>query len=345
LSAAIKKLSATDKPSIGLLQGHGEPSLSAIHQVYSALGVLYNVDPVTLTDSTYTLNKYKELAIIGTKDSIREKQLLQLDRYLSEGGNLFIALNHLDANFQTITGFVVNNGLEGWLRKKGLVIGDDFVIDNNCGEIPVQQRQGGFVMTTQIKFPYLPLITSFPKSPITEGIDAIILQFASTLAYQGDSSRRFIPIVKTSDKSGTQPAPVHFQVEKEWGDSDFPLKNLTIGAALVSKEGKSGKIIIITNGNFATNGDGQEGQQRQINPGNINLMVNSIDWLSDETGLINLRAKGLKLRPLDKIDDGKRTFLKYLNFLLPILLIIGYGIFRMNSNRNKRVKRMEAHYV
>ncbi len=346
LSAAIKKLSVTEKPSIGLLQGQGEPSPAAIGQVYSSLGVLYNVEPIYLTDSTYTLNKYKTIAIIGAKDTIREKYLQQLDRYLSEGGNLFIAVSHVDANYQNLTGNVINNGLENWLRKKGIVIGDNFVLDESCGTVNVQQQQGGFVMTTQIKFPYIPLISNFPKHPITEGLDAVIMQFVSSLSYQGDSSKRFIPLVQTSEKSSTQPTPVHFELNKEWKDADFPLKNITIAGAFVPKNGQGNKIIVITNGSFATNGEAQQQeQQQQVNPGNLNLIVNSIDWLSDETGLINLRAKGLKLHPLDKIDEGKRMFLKYLNFLLPILLIIGYGIYRMNNNRKKRIKRMEAHYV
>jgi ABC-type uncharacterized transport system involved in gliding motility auxiliary subunit len=236
--------------------------------------------------------------------------------------------------------------LESWLKKKGIIIGDNLAIDASCGSVNVQQQQGGFVMTTQVKFPYIPLISGFPKHPITEGLDAVIMQFVSSLSYQGDSSKRFIPLVQTSEKSGTQPTPVHFDLNKEWNDADFPLKNITIAGALIPKNGQGNKIIVVSNGNFATNGETQQQeQQQQINPGNINLMVNSIDWLSDETGLINLRAKGLKLHPLDKIDEGKRMFLKYLNFLLPILLIVGYGIYRMNNNRNKRIKRMEAHYV
>jgi gliding-associated putative ABC transporter substrate-binding component GldG len=343
LSAAIKKLSVTEKPAIGLLQGHGEPSPAAIGQAYSALGVLYNVDPIYLTDSTYTLTKYKTIAIIGVKDTIREKYLQQLDRYLSEGGNLFIAFSHVDLNYQNLTGNPVHNGLGNWLKKKGIVIEDNFVIDASCGNVNVQQ-QGGFVLP--IKFPYIPIISSFPKHPITEGLDAVIMQFVSTLSYQGDSTKKFIPLVQTSEKSGTQPTPVHFDLNKEWNDADFPLKNITVGGALIPKNGRGNKIIVITNGSFATNGEAQQQeQQQQVNQGNLNLMVNSIDWLSDETGLINLRAKGLKVRPLDKIDDGKRMFLKYLNFLLPILLIVGYGIYRMNNNRNKRIKRMEAHYV
>jgi hypothetical protein len=74
-------------------------------------------------------------------------------------------------------------------------------------------------------------------------------------------------------------------------------------------------------------------------------MVNSIDWLGDDTGLIELRTKGITSRPLKMIDETKKLFLKYFNFLFPILIIIGYGIYRINRNRNIRVKRMEARYV
>jgi gliding-associated putative ABC transporter substrate-binding component GldG len=343
LTAAIKKLSVTEKPYIGLAQGHGEPSLAGINQAYSALDVLYNVEPVYMTDSTYTLNKYKTLAIIGTKDSIHQKQLQQLDRFLSEGGNLFIAVSHVDANFQNLMGTTLKTGLETWLMKKGIKIEDNFVIDDQCNTIGVQQQ--GIPFPFQVKFPYLPIISKFPKHPITEGIKAVILQFASSITYTGDSTKSFIRLAETSEKSGTQPAPVYFNINKQWTDADFPLKNITVAAAIVPKKAKGGKIIIISNGTFAVNGEGQQQQQQQINPDNVNLMVNSIDWLSDETGLIDLRSKGAKLRPLDQIEDGKKTFLKYLNFLLPILIIVGYGIYRMNRNRNIRLKRMEAHYV
>ena len=74
-------------------------------------------------------------------------------------------------------------------------------------------------------------------------------------------------------------------------------------------------------------------------------MVNSIEWLSDKTGLAELRTKGITARLLDQISDSKRVFLKYLNFFLPLILIIGYGIIRMQIRRNLRIKRMEEGYV
>ena len=77
----------------------------------------------------------------------------------------------------------------------------------------------------------------------------------------------------------------------------------------------------------------------------MNLLVNAIDWLSDDTGLIQLRTQGATARPLDDIEEGKRTFLKYLNFLLPVVLALIYGIIRFQRNRMIRLKRKEAGYV
>jgi ABC-type uncharacterized transport system involved in gliding motility auxiliary subunit len=101
------------------------------------------------------------------------------------------------------------------------------------------------------------------------------------------------------------------------------------------------RIILVSDGDFAVNGS-QRGNQ--LPQDNVSLMVNSIDWLSDDTGLIDLRTKEITSRPVKEMSDGTRAFLKWFNFLLPILLIIVYELIRMQINRNKRIKRMEVSY-
>ena len=103
------------------------------------------------------------------------------------------------------------------------------------------------------------------------------------------------------------------------------------------------RMVVIGDGDFVVNGGGQGAQQQQ--PDNINLLVNAVDWVSDETGLIELRTKGVTSRPLDQIEDGTKTLLKYLNFILPMLLVVIYGIYRAQVNRMLRIKRMEPGFV
>jgi len=79
-------LRIAQQPVVGLVQGHGEPALSAFQQVYASLDVLYNVEPVTLTD-TLDLQKFTALAIVAPADSFPSEDLNVLDKYMANGGN------------------------------------------------------------------------------------------------------------------------------------------------------------------------------------------------------------------------------------------------------------------
>ena len=136
-------------------------------------------------------------------------------------------------------------------------------------------------------------------------------------------------------------APQFFDIQKQWTERDFNAPNQVIAGVLeqTHDNGNRSRICVVADGDFPIN----NGQQ-QLQPGNVNLMVNAIDWLSDDTGLIELRNKGIRYRPIDTLEEGTKTTLKYLNFLLPIVLVIIYGIVRMQMNRNKRSRRIEENY-
>ncbi len=343
LSTAIKKLSITAKPVIGLMQGHGEPGMAAMPQVLQAMDVLYTIEPVNLGSPNTELSKYKTIAIVAPADTIPPHHFDLLDSYLAGGGNLFIAMDRVKGDFTTVQGSAIETGLERWLEQKGLVVDNNFVVDMNCGSVSV--RQGNFPFPVQVPFPYLPRVQKFADHPITKGLEQVMLQFGSPISYTGDTANMFVPILFSSDKSGTRSTPLYFEVNKRWGDSDFPKAGITLGAVLRGNlvGNNISSIVLISDGQFPVNGEGQRPQQ--LPDDNINLMANAVDWLSDDTGLIELRTKGVTSRPLDQVEDGRKAFLKWLNFLLPILIILVYGIIRMQQRRNLRVKRMEQGYI
>src|SRR5690606_24977128 len=121
-------------------------------------------------------------------------------------------------------------------------------------------------------------------------------------------------------------------------------KSNVVVAAAIEKNTKNGivRMVAIGDGDFAINGPPQ--QQRRLQADNVNLVSNAIDWLSDDTGLIELRTKGAIFRPIRELDDTTKSIIKYSNFLLPIVLAIGYGIYRAQKNRAIRMTRMSESY-
>ena len=343
LSSSLKKLTVAEKKLVGFIQGHGEPGISSMPQAMQALNVLNEAEGVNLTDSTY-LARYTTLVLMAPTDSIPEKHFKMLDDYLAQGGKMVIGINRVSGDFQQSMGLEVNTGLETWLAGKNIQVEKVFIVDAKCGSVNVVQQQGSFSISSQISFPYLPVFTNFAKHPVTTGLETVVMQFASPVNYTGDSTLHFTPLVSSSEKSGTQSVPLYFNIQKKWGNDDFPMKDIVVAGLLEGKIAgpKEAKMIVIGDGDFAVNGQGQQAQQQS--PDNINLLVNSVDWLSDDTGLIQLRTRGVTSRLLDQIEDGKKSFLKWLNVLLPVLLIIVYGIIRSQRNRLIREKRRSENY-
>jgi gliding-associated putative ABC transporter substrate-binding component GldG len=341
LSTAIKKLAIVTKPTIGFLQGNGEPAIQNLAQANQELGILYSVEGVTITDSTSIPAHIETLAIIRPSDSIPQKVFSELDRHLAGGGRLFIAVNRVQGDLQGGYGSGLTTGLESWLREKGVVVNENFIMDENCVSATMQQQIGNAIQISSIAIPYVPRINQFSDHPVTQGLEEVILPFASTIDFMGDSTNTFTPVLFSSELSGTQSAPAYFNFQRRWTQGDFPLQNQVLGGVL---EGNlSGNIpsrmVVIGDGDFAVNDNGQ-----QLNPDNVNLLVNGIDWLSDDTGLIELRTKGVSSRPIKQMEDGKRSFLKWFNFLLPILLVLIYGAVRYQYRKNQRIIRMEANF-
>ena len=119
-------------------------------------------------------DRFKTIALVNPQDSIPPNHLAKLDEYLNRGGNIFIAYNAVDGDLQTAQGTAHTTGLETWLQSKGLQIEGSFVIDASCAPVTVQQRNGPFMMNTQVKFPFLPIISEYPEHPITKGIEQIV---------------------------------------------------------------------------------------------------------------------------------------------------------------------------
>lgn len=340
LSSGIKKISMDVRPVVGLLQGHGEPGLGALQQLRMQLSVMYDVNPFNLTDTNGVPNNSNTVVIIAPTDSVIERDFIYLDEFLARGGRLLVAINSVKGNFQTASGELVSTGFSSWLSKYGVSIEENFVLDANCSSVMVQQQQGMFRMNTPVSFPYLPIISKFSDHPITKGLESVTLPFASSLTIvPKDTTVSFVTLATTSEKASLETLPLYFNISKQWGSNDFQMSTIPVAVAIEGNLANNtlSKMVIFSDGDFAVNGEGQGAQQLQ--PDNVSLMTNAIDWLSDDTGLIELRTKGVTSRPLDaQLEDGTKAIIKYGNFLFPIILIILFGVIR--SQYKKKIRNI-----
>ncbi|MCC5930547.1 MAG: GldG family protein [Cyclobacteriaceae bacterium] len=346
LTTAIKKLVIEDKPKIGFLQGNGEPPMNASAQLLEQLSILYDPEPYSIPDTAEIPLWYKTIVLIDPADTIPEEHFAKLDRYLSKGGSLYIAHNTLDANLnQQFLSSGPDIGVKEWLGKKGITLHNNYVIDASCGSVSVRQQQGPFVFNTAVEFPYFPMISNFAEHPVTEGLESVLLPFTANITHMvQDTAIQISALAYSSEYSGLAPVPAYIDINREWGQKDFKEPNQVVAIAAEGPLGGSGsgRMIVIANGKFAVNGEGQ--QRQQLNPDNVNLASNAIDWLSDDTGLINLRTKGVTNRPLEQIDETKKNLYKYGNVIVPILFILGVGLYRRHRNQQKKNKWIQGNF-
>ncbi|MGZ2370055.1 GldG family protein [Ancylomarina sp. YFZ004] len=343
LSTLIKRLTIQDKPKIGYIIGHGEPVLATLDQMNKELSVLYDLKVINL-NRRMNLSDFKAIIILSPFEEITKREFKRLDNYLGTGGSIFVGIDRVNGILNHGIGVGVNTNLEIWLEEKGILVEDAFIVDRKCSTVTVQEKRY-FSYPQQVNFPYLPLITEFSDHNITDGIEAMILQFASPMTYVGDSTLTYHELAWTSHMSGKLKAPVSFNIGQIWRPSDFLFPRQVVAAAvhgpIVSDQ--EARLCVIGDGNFIVNGIGD--QRIIIQTDNINFIANAIDWLSDDSGLMSLRTKGVQSRPLNELSDAKVLFIKYFNFLFPLLLVVIHGLFQFRRRSLKRTRLMRAGVV
>lgn len=341
ITRMLKQISDTLKPHIGFVRGHGEATFTHMPQLINELSHLTDMSVVDL-NSEIPLNNNNVLCIIDPKDTYSPYEIERLEKYLDQGGRLFIALNHAIGQLSggRNNGFINRTGVEDMLEKKGLKIKYDFIVDNNCGTIAINQQYGFINFQSNVSFPYLPIITNFSKHTITYGLKSMLLTFSSNIEQvKTKSTYIFTPLAMTSAISGLQQAPVFFDYQKQWTQNDFNHPH-NIVAALLTNEDNNSSIITITNADFI-----KESIVTSGHTDNVNFAINSIEWLADNSGLIQLRNKFTTFSSLEPINDNKREFLKFFNFLLPIILVFAAALIYFRRNQRKRTNRSQPGYI
>ena len=279
---------------------------------------------------------------------------------------VFASMDSLRTSDQTV-GIARRLNIEDQLFKYGARINYDLIQDIMALQIPV--KTGNIGTQPQMKFfpwYFFPLSMPSINHPIVNNLNAIKFEFVSSIDTVGASSIKKTILLSTSKYSRTLGTPVTISLDIMQKDPDerlFDKSNIPVAVLLegtfpslykgritdtIAKSKEIGyressvpnRMIVVSDGDVIRNQVQESNGVKYPLPlgynkytresfGNRDFILNCIDYMCDETGLIQVRSRELKLRLLDKTIITKDKFMiQLINTGLPILLVICFGIIQ-----------------
>lgn len=368
LASAIRKLSPGKRKLIGVVEGHGELSNTEAGDLIGSLSQFYDVYRVDLS-KVRDLRALNAVIVAKPATAYSETEKFKLDQFITQGGNALFFVDAMRVNLDSaartgMLSFPQPVGLDDLLFKYGVRVNADLVLDLNSGVIPlVTGVEGNKPKVEPMPWQFYPLINNFSTHPITRNLDAVYTKFVSTMDTVKATGIRKTPLFFTSRYSRVLPSPVPVNLNdarlepdrKLYKDKFKPVAYLLEGqfSSLYanraepgttrfqparSPQAKPAKVLVVSDGDFVRSElDPKTGQpfrlgfDRLANTefANRELVLNAVDYMLDETGLISVRGKQITLRPLDKLKViEQRSRWQLLNLVAPLVLLGVFGVVR-----------------
>ncbi len=280
---------------------------------------------------------------------------------------VFASMDSLRANNETM-GMTQNLNLTDMFFKYGFRLNNDLVMDLNALAIPVRTGMMGDQPKFEY-FPwyYFPIITPQSNDPIVRNLNAIKTEFVSSIDFVESAAHvQKAVLLSSSQYSRTVRAPVMISLDILQQRPDqrlYDRNNIPVAARIEGtfeslyknrvppdiienkdidfrEESLPTKMIVMADGDIIRNQmqfsqgnyiplplgyDRFTGQQF----GNKDFILNAMNYLTDDSGLISIRSRELKLRLLDrtKIENQKAKW-QMINLGLPVVLVILFGVIQ-----------------
>jgi len=313
-----------------------------------------------------------DLAIIA-KPTIKfsDNEKLTLDQFIIHGGKMLWMLDNAQADQDSLlqTGKMLayprDLNLTDLLFGYGVRLNTSIVKDLFAAKIPLATGNvGNKTQFQNLPWFFHPLVNGNPNHPITKNIRPVRLQFANQIDTLKNNIKK-TPLLVTSLLSAKMGTPNFVELrsiadepnENEYrsgnqlaavlleGSFNSAYKNRVkpFTSTIYKAISEPNKMIIIADGDVGRNQiSNQKPTDLSIDKwtqetfGNKEFLLNAVDYLLDDNGLIYLRNKSLKINLLNKQKAfEERTYWQVFNIGLPLLLLAIFG-FAFNYLRKRR---------
>lgn len=314
------------------------------------------------------LNRFDAAIIAKPTQAFSENEKLILDQYIMQGGKTLWLLDEVVAdldslqneNFSSLA-FPMNLNLDDMLFKYGVRINKTLVQDLMSTPVTVTDVNGEI----PINWFYSPMVASLENHPITKSLNVVKLEFTNSMDTLANDIKKTV-LLQSSPQSRAVGIPKTYalnEFDRQQDLSEFNQGNQILGVLLegtftsaysnrvkpfspnnILKENtQDNKMIVISDGDIINyNYANKKPLEGGIDPwtkqlyGNKNFLLNSVNYLIQDNGLINIRAKDISISFLDKQKTyEQKTWWQLINIGLPIVITILFGLVFSALKRKK----------
>lgn len=358
ISSALRVMSQKRKKILFFISNHNEVSPHFIKEGPAGrLFEEFRVEPIQLSKLDPGL-KPDALFLLGPQSPLSAEELDVLDNYVSSGVPLVAALNRRVVFPQNFRSIAQSTELEPFLEHYGVKVERDFVMDAQCSNIAMQNRETRFLVK------YLPFVLSNTlnkENRSLRGLDVLGFPFVSPLTptLSSPSTLTFTWLARSSPNSwiwsglyNTDPPSLQSQWQSDppakFIDSGrqkdlgpFTLAAFVEGSTVTFREPRRPaphiKLVALGTSFFAN--------PQVPNPeGNALFILALAQWLTQEGNDLSIPPKSSPFRPLKPVAPWARPVVKALGYFLLPCLVIGAGVLHWRR-RNQRRREIHAAFT
>ena len=323
----------------------------------------FTLDSVA-TNSEKSLQNLQQfdLAIIAKPtESFTEEEKLVLDQYIMNGGKTLWMFENVQADTDSLykdgkmLAYPRDLYLTDFFFSYGLRVNATLIQDLYAAKIPLATGNiGNKPQFQNLNWFYHPLVSGNPTHAISKNIAPVRLRFANQIDTLQNSLQKTVLLMSSmlTRKTGTPAIIALESIAKEPKEEDyssgFQIFSLLIEGDFTSmyanrikpfnikkfsKKSSHNKMIVVSDGDIGRN-QLQKGKPFDLAQdkwtgeqfGNKDFLLNAVDYLLDDNGLIELRNKNVQINLLDKERAyQERTFWQFVNIVLPLLVLLTFG--------------------
>ncbi|TVQ82772.1 MAG: gliding motility-associated ABC transporter substrate-binding protein GldG [Bacteroidetes bacterium] len=267
--------------------------------------------------------------------------------------------------------------LDDMLFRYGVRLNTDLVKDLQSVPIPITT---GFIgdrpQISLVPWFYFPLVRPATNHPIVRNLNPVRTEFVSTIDTVGSENIRKTILLQTSPYTRIMQTPVRisFDIMQQQVDeslyrqgshsvavllegqfeSVFRNRRIPEGVSIpegfeMKNTGTGSRMIVVSDGDVIRNQFGSQGEplplgyDRFLNEtfGNRDFILNAVNYLNDDRGIMEARAREIRLRALDRsLVNRNRLTIQVFNVGLPVLLVVVFGSLRFFLRKRKFNKKI-----